>query len=225
MTVTAILPVPVRFTRRREAVFAAVAGTSPLDRAVRALEVTGDVVIAVAGPLADQVREALAGQSFSRVRVVVSEPPGERVHCVAAGLAIVADTSHVVVHDIEWPTAGTGVVDRVAAALREGAVAVMPSCPVTDSVKSVDPDGALTATLDRSQLRTVQYPRGFAADVLAQLVGLHRSGPFDELEAALSAGVPVSLIDGDAEALRVELPRDTDYLAALITTRRDLPTP
>ena len=69
----------------------------------------------------------------------------------------------------------------------------------------------------------MQYPRGFTADVLAQLVHRHRSGPFDELEAALSAGIPVTLIEGDDEALRVELPRDAGYLAALIATRQDPP--
>ncbi|MGZ8802668.1 MAG: IspD/TarI family cytidylyltransferase [Mycobacterium sp.] len=222
MSVTAILPVPIRFAERRDAVFASVAGLSPLVRVIRAFERSGDVIVAVAEPLADAVREALVGQSFSAVRVVVAESPGERAQCVAAGLRAVTDGGHVMVHDIEWPIVGTDTLHRIVATLDEGAVAVMPARPVTDSVKAVGKDGVLTATLERSQLRTVQYPRGFDSEVLAQLVQRAETGPFDELEVALSAGTPVTLIEGDDEALNVELPRDADYLAALIAGRQDL---
>ena len=232
MTVTAILPLPVGLAERRGAVFASVAGMSPLVRVVRALEKRCDVVVATAESLADAVRAALVGQGLSRVRVVVSASPGERAQCVAAGLAELADgddfvvhdvvVHDVVVHDIEWPIVKAGTLDRIVAALRDGAVAVMPTCPVTDSVKVIGAGGVLTATLDRSQLRTVQYPRGFDADVLALLVKRSGSGTFDELEAVLSAGTPLTLIEGDDEALSVELPRDTDYLAALIESRQDL---
>jgi len=222
VSVTAVLPVPARFDERRDAVFTSVAGTSPLVRVVRALGDVGDVVVAVAGPLFDAVREALAGDQYSTVRVVAAESPGERVECVAAGLRGLVDGNDVVVHDIEWPIVGVGTLDRIVAALRDGAVAVMPTRPVTDSIKVIGADGVLTATLDRSQLRTAQYPRGFDADVLALLVKRNGSGTFDELEAALSAGTPLTLVEGDDEALSVELPRDTDYLAALIEGRQDL---
>ena len=222
MSVTAILPVPVGFAERRDAVFAPVAGVSPLVRVVRALQIRCDVVVATAGVLADDLREALAGQSFSHVRVVVSASDGERAQCVTAGLSGLSGDDPVVLHDIEWPLVGAGTLDRIIAMLRGGAVAVMPAGPVTDSVKAVDADGLVTATLDRSQLRVVQYPRGFAADVLAMLVTRSGSGIFDELEAVLSAGTPLTLTGGDDEALRVDLPCDAGYLAALIEARQGL---
>lgn len=223
MAVTAILPVPIGFAGRRDAVFASVAGVSPLARVVRVLEQQCDVVVASAAPLAGAVREALAGQNFSRLPVVVSAPSGERVACLAAGLRGLAEGDEVVVHDIGWPIVGVGTLGHIIASLRSGAVAVMPASPVTDSVKAIDTGGLLTATLDRSQLRTVQYPRGFAADVLAKLVKRSGSDTFDELEAVLSTGTPLTFIEGDDEALSVDLPRDADYLAALITGRQNLP--
>ncbi len=222
MTVTAILPVPVGFAERRDAVFAPVAGTSPLVRIVLALETACDVVVVTAGILADSVREALAGQNFSRVHVVVAGSTGERAQCVAAGLLGLDHGAHVVLHDIEWPMVRAGTLDRIVAMLRAGAVAVLPSSRVTDSVKLIDAAGVLTATVDREQLRTVQYPRGFDADVLAVLVKQSGSDAFDELEALLSTGTPLTIIEGDDEALSVELPRDSDYLAALIENRQDL---
>lgn len=221
MAVTAILPVPVGLAERRDAVLLPVAGMSPLVRIVRALETRCDVMIATAGVLADDVGEALVGQGLSRVRVVVSELPGGRAQCVAAGLRGIAGDEHVVVHDIRWPLVDVGTIDRVVIALRGGAVAVMPACPVTDSVKAITAGGLLTSTLDRSQLRTVQYPRGFDVKTLAQLVKHDRSGTFDELEAVLSEGTSLTLIAGDDEALSIELPRDADYLSALIEGRKD----
>jgi len=222
VTVRAILPVPVGFAERRDAVFTSVAGMSPLARVVGALEKRCDVVVAAAAPLFDAVREVLAGEQYSTVSVVVAEPPGERVQCLAAGLRGLAGGAGVVVHDIAWPLVGAATVDRIVATLRSGAVAVMPAGPVTDSVKVVSAEGVLAGTLDRSQLRTVQFPRGFDADVLAGLVNRSGSGSFDELEEVLSAGTPLTLIEGDDEALGVELPRDAHYLAALIDGRQNL---
>lgn len=202
--------------------FAPVAGMSPLVRVVRALERAGDVVVAAAGTLADDVGEALVGQTGPNVRVVVPESPGDRAHCVAAALTTIAGGGDVIVHDIEWPLVGADTVDRIVASLTSGAIAVMPVRPVTDSVKSVGANGIVTGTLDRAQLRTVQYPRGFDADVLALLVDRNVSGSFDEVDAALDTGIAVTLIEGDDEALSVALPRDSDYLAALIAGRRDV---
>ncbi|MCH9710757.1 MAG: 2-C-methyl-D-erythritol 4-phosphate cytidylyltransferase [Actinomycetia bacterium] len=222
MMVRAILPVPVGFAERRDAVFTSVAGISPLARVVRALGSRCDVVVAVAGPLFDAVREVLGAEQYSMVRVVLAEPPGERAQCLAAGLQGLAGGAGAVVHDLAWPLVGAATVDRIVATLRSGAVAVMPAGAVTDSVKVVSAEGLLTGTLDRSQLRRVQFPRGFDADLLAGLVKRSESGPFDELEAVLSAGTPLTLIDCDEEALGVELPRDADYLAAVIEGRQDL---
>ncbi len=109
---------------------------------------------------------------------------------------------------------------RVASALRAGAAAVLPNRPVTDSIKAVDGRGIVTATLDRAELCAVQYPRGFRADVLTALMNRAEPGSFDELRAALSAGLAVELIEGDAAAFSVVLPRDADYLAAVIADGR-----
>ncbi|AFM18295.1 4-diphosphocytidyl-2-methyl-D-erythritol synthase [Mycolicibacterium chubuense NBB4] len=220
MSLTAILPVPVCFADRPDAVFTPVAGQAPLVRAVRTLESSAQVLVAAAAPLADAVRETLDSQSFSRVRVVVAAPRGERAECVAAALRVV-DGPYVLVHDLEWPVFGADTAHRIAEALRGGAVAVVPAQPVTDSVKAVDEQGRLLATVDRAQLRTVQYPRGFDVTVLSALSARAGSGSFDEFEVALSEGVAVTLIDGDPAALHVELPRDGRYLAAVIASQQD----
>ena len=126
---------------------------------------------------------------------------------------------HVLVHDIGWPLVDAATARRVLAALGEGAAVVAPARPVTDSIKTVDRDGMVTATLDRSELRVLQYPRGFDAQVLGRSVAV-AADDADVLDGALRSGVRVDLVDGDAEALGVELPRDTDFLTAVIEDRR-----
>ena len=62
------------------------------------------------------------------------------------------------------------------AALAPAATSWCPSLPVTDTVKTVDELGSVLSTVDRATLRTVQFPRGFTASALWQLVSVSRPG-------------------------------------------------
>ena len=68
-------------------------------------------------------------------------------------------------------------------------------------------------------LRTVQYPRGFTIDELSRLLACRTSDEFDELDEALRAGIPITFVDGDADAFAAELPRDAAYVEAIIGCR------
>lgn len=232
MTVTAILPLHAGL--HHDAVFAPVAGVSPLQRIVDALVSRAHVVIGAAEGVARLVPDSLAPQGRS-VRVVVADSPGDRAQCVAAALAVIdghasvelgddasvplRDDASVLLHDIEWPVLPPALLDRIIAALRTPAVVALPVLPVTDSVKVVSPAPqrpAVTATLDRAGLRSVQFPRGYAAGTLAALLAADSDGTFDDLALVLASRLPLTLVDGDAEAVTVKLPRDADYLNAVL---------
>jgi 2-C-methyl-D-erythritol 4-phosphate cytidylyltransferase len=214
----AILPLPAKFVDNAAAAFAPLAGEAPLARVVRAMR--GAAVVAVAGPLVGAVRESLAAHGLSAVGVAVAEDPGARAQCLAAGLHHLKDPPrHVLIHDVRRPLAPARVGDRVIAALQAGSPVVMPVLAVTDSVKAVDAHGSVTGTLDRSTLRAVQYPRGFAAEQLSQLLAGRTSDEFDELNESLRTGTPITLVDGDSDAFAVELPRDAAFVEAIITCR------
>lgn len=203
------------------------AGPSPLARVVHdCLEAVGDptaVVVAVAEHLADDVRALLARGGSDAVGLEVIGGPASRAQCLAAALERVAaepvSASVVLVYDVRQPLTPSSLRDRVVERLTEGAPVVLPVLPVTDSVKAVDDRGVVTASLDRSTLQTVQYPRGFAADHLRRLVA-GSVGEFDEALEAIGSAVPIVTVDGDAEAITVELPRDGAFLEALIASRR-----
>ncbi|HKH51524.1 MAG TPA: 2-C-methyl-D-erythritol 4-phosphate cytidylyltransferase [Mycobacterium sp.] len=213
-----IVPLPATFVDNAAAVFDPLAGEAPLVRIVRTMR--GVAVVAVAEPLVDEVRESLAAQGLSAVDVAVAEDPGTRAQCLAAGLHHLKDQPrHVLIHDIRRPLAPATLRDRVIAGLQAGSRVVMPALAVTDSVKAVDAWGSVTDTLDRSTLRAVQYPRGFAADQLSQLLAGRTSDDFDELDESLRTGTAITLVDGDSDAFAVELPRDAAFVEAILTCR------
>ena len=217
---TAIVPVPAQLADRTDTVLTPIAGESALIRVVRALVEVATVVVATAPMLAEAVRELLDAQGFSRVAVVAAAAPGDAAGCVAAALDHAAVAGGVLVHDVGWPLVDPEVVHRLVAALGDGAQWVAPARPVTDSIKAVDDDGVIVATLDRAELEVVQYPRGVAADVLRRAVSGVEADRFDDLDAVLSAHATLTLVTGDPHAFGVELPRDADYLAAVMASRQ-----
>lgn len=218
MSVTAILPIPECFEQRRDAVFAPVAGLSPFARIVRTLAPVAEVLVCGAASLVGDLRDAVLAEGLSAVRVVGAEAPGTRAHCIAAGLRTLSHTPDlpVLLHDIGWPVVAPATLRRVVDALDDGAVAALPTCPVTDSIKAVDGRGTVTATVDRAPLRTVQFPRGFTAGTLAQLIDGAVPAAFDELDAVLTQGIQATLVEGDSDTIGVQLPGDATYLAAII---------
>ena len=226
MTTGAIVPLPAGV--EPAAVFTAVGGAPVLARVVRALLgqsgiSDGQCVVVSAEPLLADVRECLAAHGLSAVKVTAASGSGDRWQCVKSGLEYLAgepiSATHVLLHDTRHPLAPAAVTDRVVDGLRRGAMAVMPAVVVTDSVKAVDARGSVGATVDRHGLRAVQFPRGFAVSALTELLGDARAD-FDELDAALRVGLAIVTVDGDAEALRVDLPLDAELLAATIADRR-----
>jgi 2-C-methyl-D-erythritol 4-phosphate cytidylyltransferase len=223
--VAAILPLP--FPEHVAAALEPLAGQSPLVRVVRdavaAVVDPAKVIVAVAERFAGDVSEHLAREGLGAVGVAVVGGPATREQCLAAALERVGiapvSARFVLVYDVRQPLTSAEVRNRLIEGLAGGAPVVLPVLAVTDSVKAVDDHGAVIASLDRSALQTVQYPRGFAADHLAQLL-TESAGEFDEALAAIRAAVPVTTVDGDAEAVAVDLQHDAPYLEAVIASRR-----
>jgi len=213
--------VPLPQSVERATAFDAVAGESALRRVVRlalaAVDEPGRVVVAAAEPLTAEARAEVADLTAAVVSVTGDATD---VQCVRAAVDYLdrerISASHLLLYDVARPLTPADVQHRVLTGLRDGAEVVAPALPVTDSVKTVDDVGSVTATLDRSTLREGQSPRGFERKRLGELL----TGPGDPFSAAVDAGVPITLVDGDADAFLVVLPRDAQYVDALIASRR-----
>lgn len=222
----AIVPLPQ--TADPSAVFASVAAQPALVRVVRSLleRVAGARIVVSASPaIAAAVRDCLRSAGLATVAVTVVREPGSRRQLLVAGLEQLGLQAHsltpVLVGDHRYPLATGAVVDLVLLGLRCGHDVVVPALPVTDTVKTVDDVGSVLSTVDRSALRTVQFPRGFTASALWKLMSGSALAPADddEFTSALRAGLAIGTVEGDANTFQVELPRDAHLLDAIIACR------
>ncbi|HEX2275480.1 MAG TPA: 2-C-methyl-D-erythritol 4-phosphate cytidylyltransferase [Acidimicrobiales bacterium] len=159
-----------------------------VDWAVAAAHTAADGVVLVAPP----------GRLRAGDEPVDAVVPGgaTRSASVRAGLVAVPEGAEiVVVHDAARPLASPALFAAVVAAVRDGADGAVPGLPLTDTVKRVQ-DGTVVATVDRSELVTVQTPQAFRASVLRQA----HSGEGDATDdAALveAIGGRVTVVAGD----------------------------
>jgi 2-C-methyl-D-erythritol 4-phosphate cytidylyltransferase len=128
------------------------------------------------------------------------------------------DAAAVVVHDAARPLLDDAVVERVVTALSAGWDGAVPVLPVADTVKRVEGD-RVVETLDREQLRAVQTPQAFVADVLrrALLSGSEPLTPWTDCSAAVEAsGGRVTVVSGDPRLLKITDAEDLERVAALL---------
>ena len=143
--------------------FVTVGGRALLVHAVDRLLAAGVDRVVVAVPADHRSR---AGNCWARGRCVVIGG-ADRVASVSAALGVAGDDAEVIlVHDAARSFAPESMIQRVIDAVRGGAAAVVPVLPVTDTVRSLHPDGSVAGTVDREMLRIVQTPQGFSPAVL-----------------------------------------------------------
>ena len=126
----------------------------------------------------------------------------------------------VLIHDGARPFVADAVIDRVLDALGNstGAIAALP---VTDTLKR-GADGRIAGTVDRNGLWRAQTPQGFR---FAAILAAHRDAAGRELtdDAAVAerAGLPVALVDGAPENIKIttqdDLARAESWLAGGLT--------
>lgn len=183
-------------------------GVPLLVHAVRRVAAAPSVrAIVVAAPAAELavVREMLAD-----VAPVTVVPGGAtRQESVAAALrAAPPDPEIILVHDAARALTPPELVESVAAAVRDGADAVIPVLPVVDTIKEVAADGRVLRTVDRSALRAVQTPQGFRRAVLAAAHAAAVDAHTDDAGLVEQQGVEVRCVPGSEYALKITRPFD-----------------
>lgn len=217
MAVIAVVPAAGSGTRLglgTPKAFVRLAGRSLLERAVDGLIASGTVdqiVVAVPVSLVDPARALLPG-----VTVVIGG--AERTDSVRSGMAAArADADDLVlVHDAARPLTPPAMIVRVVAALAEGAEAVIPVLPVTDTIKRVDRAGRVRGTVDRDSLRAVQTPQGFRVAVLRAAYGAADGAATDDAGLVERLGIEVRTVPGDPAAMKITTAFDLRLAAALL---------
>lgn len=183
-------------------------------RGLRACPSVGPVV--VAAPAADV--EAV-GALLAAYDVKVVAGGAERQDSVRAALAALpAEVDLVLVHDAARCLTPMRVVEAVIAALRGGAIAVVPVLAVADTVKQVD-GNQVALTVDRSSLVSAQTPQGFTREVLERAHAAGGDTLTDDAGLVEALGLPVVTVAGSDEGFKVTRPLDLLLAEAVLGAR------
>lgn len=163
---------------------------------------------------------SLPADVLDPARVQVVTGGAERCHSVLSGLEALsshcAPSDWVLVHDAARPCCPRSDVERLLAAVATHPVGGLLGSVVAETVKRVDVEGVVTATVDRSELRLAQTPQLFRFrllhDALAEQLAAGQRLT-DEAAALEAAGHRPLLVEGSRRNLKITLPGDLELAA------------
>ena len=191
--------------------------------ALQAAQTVDEIIIATREDMLVEISHLCHTYGVTKCTKVVRG--GEsRVHSVfLAAMEASPETKLLAVHDGARPLVTPGLVDAViAAAARCGAAA--PAVPVKDTIKLVQKDGAVEQTLDRTQLRAVQTPQVFEADLLKAALQSALDAQVsvtDDCSAVERLGKVVFMVDGEETNLKITTPVDLVLAEAILHAREN----
>lgn len=181
-------------------------GESLLSRAVRGLldsGVVGHVVIASPEDELAAVRAEITSVDAAEVVVGGADRTESVRRALLQAERSAPDARTALVHDAARAFTPASVIREVVGAVESGADAVVPVLPVSDTIKSVDPSGRVERTVDRSPLRAVQTPQGFALDVLREAHEAAGGAATDDAGLVERIGRTVTTVEGHPRALKI----------------------
>jgi 2-C-methyl-D-erythritol 4-phosphate cytidylyltransferase/2-C-methyl-D-erythritol 2,4-cyclodiphosphate synthase len=170
----------------------------------------GPIVVAVHAD-DEALFRAAAGETGDRVMVV--HGGATRQDSTRLGLLALREKSPgtVLIHDGARPFVDTETIDRVILAIdaEHGAV---PALPVSDTLKKEAADGTVSQTVPRAGLHVAQTPQGFPfGPIFAAHQKAFEAGVADftdDAAIAESAGIPVRIVPGSPDNLKLTWARD-----------------
>lgn len=155
-------------------------------------------------------------------------PHDRRVIRVAGGETRTASVYHgfvalqppaeaiVLVHDGVRPNVTMPLIKSVAIAAKKFGAAI-PVLPVTDTIKQIGKDAQVLTTPERSQLRAVQTPQGFRANILEKAyakINFRQATFTDEAMLVEQAGQTVMTVPGDLNNIKITIQADREKIKA-----------
>lgn len=159
----------------------------------------------------------LLARHLPEVGVFLAEGGETRFHSVRNGLALVREPSIVFVHDAARCLVTAELIRRCHRMAREKGSAV-PVVPVRDSMRMVDDAGH--SVVDRERLRAVQTPQTFRSDILLPAFAQPwQEGFTDEATVVEAYGLPVELVEGEPDNIKVTYPVDLVVATQVLEAR------
>ena len=201
-----------RLGASRPKAFVTLAGRPMVQWSVDALRVVASVErIVVALPDGESAPEGTTGVPGGSVRSA----------SVRAALAVAGPGDPVIVHDAARPLVTPDDVEGTLAGLgdADGAIA---AAPVADTIKEVDADGTVRATLDRSRLWAVQTPQTFRRATLERALEVDEetlAAATDDAWLVERTGGTVRVVSAPPENLKVTTTADLQRAELVLRDR------
>ncbi len=147
-------------------------------------------------------------------RIIRTYGGDTRQRSVLAGLQALGqtDATHVMIHDAARPFVDHELLDRIAAKLDEGHIGLLPAMPVADTLKRTAADGHVHETVPRAGLYAAQTPQTFLLSAIRtahdKAATLRRDDFTDDASIAEWAGLPVALVEGTPDNVKLTVQRD-----------------
>ena len=163
-------------------------------------------------------------QRYKYQKVAAILPGGkERQDSVWRGLqSMGTDTDLVAVHDGARPLLSSGVFSNLVREASEWGAAV-PGISSKDTIKSIDRDGFVRQTLDRSSVFAIQTPQIFS---YSELMTAYREAYEEDFQGTDDASLferyigRVKVVEGDYNNLKITTPGDLIIAEALLRGQR-----
>ena len=198
-----------------------VLGKTVLRRAVEAFErctAVDSITVVCKGEELEQIRNDLSGIEKLEQIIIGGKTRAESAKIGFTALKNKSGT--VLIHDGARCLVTEDDIKKVADAAREFGCATA-SCRVTDTVKIVEGDGIIS-TLDRSSLRTVQTPQGFACELYARaLENADATGAeiTDDNMLVEMLGIRIRAVDTSSDNIKITTPQDLELAEFIIKKR------
>lgn len=148
------------------------------------------------------------------IKHLIADGGETRFHSVKNGLALVNGIDVVGIHDGVRPFVSQEVIARC---FREAVVrkAVIPVIDVVETVRHLTESGS--ETVSRNDYKLVQTPQVFDADLLKRAYEQEFTPFFtDDASVVEAMGVPVYLVEGNRENIKITTPFDLKVASALL---------
>jgi 2-C-methyl-D-erythritol 4-phosphate cytidylyltransferase len=178
---------------------------------------------------ADDARwqECVPSDAGARVRTTTGGT--QRAESVEAGLVAlegsVAAGDWVLVHDAVRPCLHPNDLERLVTGLSEDPVGGLLAAPSADTIKQIDTEQRVAATLDRRQVWRALTPQMFRYGKLREAYAHAREAdrvPTDESTAIEALGLKPKLIIGRADNVKITQPEDLGLAEAVLRARGSL---
>ena len=213
-----------RFHDKEKKPFATLDGRAVWLRSAELFVTRPDVVqcVIVVARADQEVFKRRYGANLAFMNVQVADGGAERFESVANALALVkAEADFVAVHDAVRPCLTDTLIDAVFAQAEKTGAALL-AVPVADTLKEVDAQHQVKATVSRGGLWLAQTPQVFRRDWLTEAYAQREKlgkNITDDAQLVEAAGHPVYAVTGSASNIKITTKADLSLAEAILKSR------